>query len=66
MVLAKEAVEKGMVDRVETLDATLARVEKGSRGQGVKGEVTEQIGTDTESFIILEARERSLRLAELA
>ncbi len=66
MVLAKEAVEKGMVGRVETLDATLTRVVKGSRGQGVKGEVTEQIGTDTESFIILEARERSLRLAELA
>jgi len=55
-----------MVGRVETLDATLTRVVKGSRGQGVKGEVTEQIGTDTESFIILEARERSLRLAELA
>ncbi len=36
MVLAKEAVEKGMVDRVETLDATLARVVKGSRGQGVR------------------------------
>jgi len=50
---------------IESLDATLGRVAKGSRGQGLRAEVAEQIGTDTESLSILEVRERRLRLAEL-
>ena len=66
MVLAKDAVEKGMADRVESLDATLGRVVKGSRGEGVRAEVEENIGTATESLTILEVRERRLRLNDLA
>ncbi len=34
MVLAKDAVEQGMADRVESLDAMPGRVVKGSRGEG--------------------------------
>ena len=64
MVLAKEAVEKGMADRVESFDATLGLVIMKSRG-GVKMEVAEQIGTDTETPPVPGARERRLRLAEL-
>jgi len=59
-------VEKGMADRVESLDATLGRVVKGRRGEGVRAEVEENIGTATESLTILEVRERRLRLNDLA
>jgi len=37
MVLAKEAVEKGMADRVESFDATLGLVIMKSRGGGKGG-----------------------------
>ena len=55
-----------MADRVESLDATLGRVVKGRRGEGVRAEVEENIGTATESLTILEVRERRLRLNDLA
>jgi ClpP class serine protease len=38
VVGAKEAKRLGMVDRIETLDETLARMTRGSRRRGVRAE----------------------------
>ena len=58
MVLAKDPVEKGMADRVESLDATLGRMAKGRSTQGARAEVEEETAT---VLVSLEGRERRSR-----